>query len=328
MNKENIINYCNSIGLDTLGFIKCREFTELREFFYKRKNLGLENEFEEKDIDKRINPFNYMSEGKTIISIAFPYLHDLDYFDNGFSVYTRGKDYHKVVKSYLGKICGYIESIGGKAIPFVDSNFLPERYIAYLARVGFVGKNNLIITEKYGSYVFLGEIITDMEIDCDERDFKELSYFKECGECELCYKACPSKSINSYKKNSNICVSYLTQKKDLEDRHIKLLNGRVFGCDSCQNTCPYNEKINFSGINEFYPFDFMNKENSHELANINNRGFKESFLNTSCGWRGKNVLKRNALIKINNNNEDIKLIKTDSPYLKDYVDRLLNSNKI
>lgn len=122
MNKENIINYCNSIGLDTLGFIKCREFTELKEFFYKRRSLGLENEFEEKDIDKRINPFNYMSEGKTIISIAFPYLHDVDYFDNGFSVYTRGEDYHKVVKSYLGKICGYIESIGGKAIPFVDSN--------------------------------------------------------------------------------------------------------------------------------------------------------------------------------------------------------------
>ena len=213
MKKDEIISFCNSLGLDTLGFIKCREFTELKNFFYERKEKGLENEFEEEDVLKRINPFNYMEEGKTIISIAFPYLHDVNYFDNGFSVYTRGTDYHRVVKSYLNKICDFIESIGGKALSFVDSNFLPERYIAYLAGVGFIGKNNLIITKKYGSYVFLGEIITNLEIETNERNYEEIQSFKECGDCELCYKSCPSKAINPYKKNSNICVSYLTQKK-------------------------------------------------------------------------------------------------------------------
>ncbi|MDZ4975819.1 tRNA epoxyqueuosine(34) reductase QueG, partial [Clostridium perfringens] len=144
-----------------------------------------------------------------------------------------------------------------------------------------------------------------------------------CGECQLCYERCPSKAINAYRKNSNICVSYFTQKKDLEDKHIKLLKGRVFGCDSCQTSCPYNNNIRFSNINEFYPFEFMNRENTIELANINTREFKETFLNTSCGWRGKNVLKRNALIKMKDNNGDISAIKTDSPYLKDYVNRLL-----
>lgn len=328
MKKDEIISFCNSLGLDTLGFIKCREFTELKDFFYERKEKGLENEFEEEDVLKRINPFNYMEEGKTIISIAFPYLHDVNYFDNGFSVYTRGTDYHRVVKSYLNKICDFIESIGGKALSFVDSNFLPERYIAYLAGVGFIGKNNLIITKKYGSYVFLGEIITNLEIETNERNYEEIQSFKECGDCELCYKSCPSKAINPYKKNSNICVSYLTQKKDLDNKHIKLLKGRVFGCDSCQNSCPYNEKIELSKIEEFYPHDFMNRENSIELVNASTKEFKESFFITSCGWRGKNVLKRNALIKINNDKGDISSVKTDSPYLKDYVDRLLNSNKI
>ena len=328
MSKEKIIDFCNSLGLDTIGFIKCREFTELREFFYERKEKGVENEFEEEDIEKRVNPFNYMEEGKTIISIAFPYLHDIEYYDNGFSVYTRGEDYHKVVKSYLNKICEFIESIGGKAMSFVDSNFLPERYIAYLANIGFIGKNNLIITKKYGSFVFLGEIITDLEIETSERNFDEIQDFKECGNCEICYEKCPSKAINRYKKNSNICVSYFTQKKILEDKEIKLLKGRVFGCDSCQNSCPYNENIEFSKIEGFYPFDFMNKENTLELASIGTKDFKESFLKTSCGWRGKNVLKRNAIIKINSDNGDISNIKTDSPYLKDYVNRLLDNNKI
>ncbi|MBD7916402.1 tRNA epoxyqueuosine(34) reductase QueG [Clostridium sp. Sa3CUN1] len=328
MIKDEIVKFCGELGLDTIGFIKCREFTELKSFFYERKEKGLENEFEEKDVLKRINPYIYMEDGKTIISIAFPYLHDINYFDNGFSVYTRGTDYHKVVKSYLQKICDFIESKGGEALSFVDSNFLPERYIAYLGKVGFIGKNNLIITEKYGSYVFLGEIITNLEMETDERDYKEIQNFKECGECELCYKACPSKAINSYKKNSNICVSYFTQKKDLEDKHIKLLKGRVFGCDSCQTSCPYNNKIEYSKIEEFYPYDFMNRENSLELINSSTKEFKESFFKTSCGWRGKNVLKRNALIKINNDNGNIKDLKTDSPYLKDYLNRLLNSNKI
>lgn len=325
--REKIIKFCNELGLDTLGFIKCRKFEELRPFFEERRAKGLQNEFEEDDIEKRINPFNYMAEGKTIISIAFPYLHDVEYVDNGFSVYTRGTDYHRVVKSYLGKIAEYIESLGGEAMTFVDSNFLPERHIAYLARVGFVGKNNLIITKKYGSFVFLGEIITNLEIETDERDYRELKEFKECGECTNCYNNCPSKAINAYRKNSNICVSYFTQKKELKDKEIKLLGGRVFGCDSCQKPCPYNEGKEFSKIPEFYPFDFMNEDMTDMIADMGNKEFKETLQRTSCGWRGKNVLKRNAMIRLSKD-KDISKLKTDSPYLKEYLDRLLNGNKI
>ena len=134
--------------------------------------MGLENEFEETDIEKRINPMWYMERGKTIISIAFPYLWVENNIENGFSKYTKGLDYHRVVKKYLDKICDFIKSKGGEAISFVDSNTLPERYIAYLANIGFIGKNNMIITEKYGSYVFLGEIITDLELANEEiREF-------------------------------------------------------------------------------------------------------------------------------------------------------------
>ena len=164
MIKEEIVEFCNSIGIDTIGFIKCRRFNELVEFFEYRKKMKLENEFEEVDIEKRVNPQWYMKEGKTIISIAFPYLWPENNIENGFSKYTKGLDYHKVVKSYLDKICEFIKCKGGSAIPFVDSNTLPERYIAYLAGVGFIGRNNMIITKKYGSYVFLGEIITDLEL--------------------------------------------------------------------------------------------------------------------------------------------------------------------
>ena len=227
------------------------------------------------------------------------------------------------VKKYLDEICRLISENGGKAISFVDSNTLPERYIAYLAGIGFIGKNNMIITKDYGSYVFLGEIITDLTLfDKDKRVFNEIEKFKECGQCDICYKECPTKSINEIKKNPNICSSYITQKKDLSDIEIKLLKGKIFGCDMCQNKCPYNEDVKFSNIGEFKPLDFMEESNCEIYAGINNKAFKENILITSCGWRGKNIIKRNAIIRLHNEGRDIKKYKGDSPYLNDYIERL------
>jgi len=324
--KSEILKFCNSLGLDTVGFCSCRIFDELKPFFKQRKQKGLENEFEEKDIDKRINPKIYMEDGKTIISIAFPYLHD--FYENFkykndkfvyFSKYTLGRDYHKVISNYLKKICNFIESLGGKAIYFVDSNSLPERYIAYLCGIGFYGKNNMIITEKYGSYVFLGEIITDLEIEID----KPLK--QKCGNCDLCLNTCPTKAINKNENCPNICLSYITQKKEIEDVWFNKLDGRMFGCDSCQDICPFNKVINFSNLKEFIPYDYMKKINLKEIINIDNKTFKEKYAITSCGWRGKNIIIRNALINLakNNNIKYIDIDSINSPYVKNYYHRLL-----
>lgn len=323
MLKEKINEYCDSLGLDTIGFIKCRRFDELIDFYSYRKENGLENEFEESDIEKRINPNWYMKEGKAIISIAFPYLWFENNIDNGFSIYTKGLDYHRVVKSYLDKICIFINELGGEAVSFVDSNTLPERYIAYLAGIGFIGKNNMIITEKYGSYVFLGEIITNLDLSKEDvRKFEEIKEYKECGKCTNCYKECPTKSINVNRINPNICSSYITQKKELSDIDMKLLKGKIFGCDICQNTCPYNNNINYSNIEEFKPLNFMCNLEVEVYAEINNKFFKENISKTSCGWRGKNVIRRNAIIKLHNEGKDIKKYNGDSSYLNEYIQRL------
>jgi epoxyqueuosine reductase len=320
--KKSITHYCESLGLDTIGFCECRRFEESKDFFQNRKLKSLENEFEEENIEKRINPFIHMEEGRTIISIAFPYLHDLEQNSNlYFSKYTRGRDYHIVVSDYLKKICAYIENLGGKAIYFVDSNPLPERYIAYLCGVGFIGKNNMLITEKYGSYVFLGEIITDLVIEPDTP--KE----QKCGDCSQCMTTCPTKSINRGGSCPNICLSYITQKKQIEDSWFNKLGGRMFGCDSCQNICPFNQEIELSNIQGFKPHEHMQNICLEELSNIDNKIFKEKYAATSCGWRGKNILQRNALI-----NQAVLFKKLDiddktitSPYVKDYYHRLLKA---
>lgn len=326
--KEDIKNYCFSLGINSVGFIKCRRFEELKAFYEVRKSLNLQNEFEEDNIESRINSKEWFEEGKTIISIAFPYVFSDNNLktksENNFSIYTQGLDYHHVVNKYLNKICEIIEANGGKSKTFVDSNTLPERYLAYISGVGFIGKNNLIITPKHGSYVFLGEIITDLEIyDEDKRHFDEIDLFRECGECSICYDKCPTKSINNVRKNCNICLSYITQKKDLNDWEIKKLDGRMFGCDTCQLGCPYNSKIEKSELKEFKPLDWFYDYDEDYIIDMNNSMFKESFKKTSCGWRGKNILKRNALIRKyifkNESIDKLKTVKFESPYLEEYL---------
>ena len=330
--KEDIINYCTSLGIDSVGFVACRKFNELESFYKYRKENNLENEFEEKEIQKRIDSSEWFEGGKTIVSIAFPYLSlEKDCTDNGFSLYTQGTDYHVVVNKYLGEIEKIIESYGGKSKSFVDSNTLPERYLAFISGVGFIGKNNLIITKKHGSYVFLGEIVTDLEFyDEDKRSFDEINAFKECGDCNICYEECPTKAINKVRKNCNICLSYITQKKDLEDWEIVKLDGRMFGCDSCQLKCPYNRDAEKTSIEEFKVMDFMNECNDEFIINMNNGEFKSTFKRTSCGWRGKNILKRNAFIRRKLYlKKDVKfegMTKVESPYLQEYLNRLNKGN--
>ncbi|WP_251862112.1 tRNA epoxyqueuosine(34) reductase QueG [Clostridium sp. Marseille-Q2269] len=316
--KESIKEYCKSLRLDLVGFTKCRIFHELIPEFTERQNKNRQNEFEGKNINKRVDPFQYMKEGKTIISIAFPYLFNLDHkCDIYFSKYTQGRDYHIVVNEYLQKICNFIKSKGYRAEYFVDSNDLPERYIAYLCGIGFIGKNNMLITEKYGSYIFLGEIITDIEMDEDE------PIECKCKDCNRCIKVCPTDSLSS--KNPNICLSYITQKKHIEDEWMTKLKGRMFGCDTCQRICPYNNNVITSDIEEFKPFNYMENLNLEELIYINNKDFKEKYKLTSCGWRGKSILQRNALINCItlNNNVKVEGKNIKSPYVLDYYHRLL-----
>ncbi|MCI6189470.1 MAG: tRNA epoxyqueuosine(34) reductase QueG, partial [Clostridium sp.] len=211
-----------------------------------------------------------------------------------------------------------------RAVGFVDSNSLPERYIAYLSDVGFIGKNNMIITKKHGSYVFLGEIITDLEIENEtKRTFDMIANYEECGECRICIGECPTKSINKTKINPNICLSYMTQKKELNDKEINLLKkkGNIFGCDFCQLKCPYNENLEGKALKEFEILDYMNEE-PYIYANMDNKYFKEKISKTSCGWRGKNVIRRNAIINLKKKGIDIEEFKGNSEYINEYIDKL------
>jgi epoxyqueuosine reductase len=326
--KDSIKEYARSLGLELVGFSKCRVYSELIPCFNDRQNRKVQNEFEEKDIGRRVNPFLYMESGRTIVSIAFPYFHGENACRSkgraAFSKYTLGMDYHAAASGYLEKICARIEELGGKAAYFVDSNSLPERYIASMSGIGFIGRNNMLITKKYGSYVFLGEIITDLEIE-EDAPAENL-----CGGCLRCVEACPSGALKE--DNPNICLSYITQKKELDDSWLTRLGGRLFGCDTCQDACPFNSQTEESPLDCFRPLDFMCSPVLEEIAFMSNAVFREKYRRTSCGWRGKAILQRNALISMFQFEREaagrVRAEDFDSPLLKDICNRLLRVFKL
>ena len=168
------------------------------------------------------------------------------------SMHAWGRDYHKVVREILDKIgrqlSKHIENF--KYVPFTDTGPLADRYLAYLAGLGFYGRNNFIINEKYGSYVFIGYMLTNYPFEPD----KPLN--ATCLGCGQCIENCPGSAIPENDKGLVVekCVSYITQKKgSLTDDEKSLLRstGMVYGCDICQLSCPHNRKAAETPIPEF-----------------------------------------------------------------------------
>lgn len=324
--RDELICYIDSLDIP-YGFVECRKFLELKPYFDLKVKNDYLTEFEDCNIENRITPFLHYEEGKSIISIGVPYLRKDEKYNNLFSKYTQGEDYHKVVSYYLNSIGEIIRNHGYEYRIFCDTNKLPERYIAYLCGVGHIGRNSLLYTEKYGSYVFLGEIITNAylcenkTLDYYEQKFSDIEKFEECGICKRCLYKCPNKVL--FDKNFRTCISNLTQQKKLTKEECDNLNGMIFGCDVCQDNCPKNKNIEYSREEMFNVQEFMKSVYDEEILNMDNKFFLDNFKKVACSWRGKKTLIRNAIIKNKNNSKFLREIKFKSEELNNYRDLFL-----
>lgn len=215
------------------------------------------------------------NNAKTVITFVFPYKTKETPPEN-ISRYAAVPDYHKVCGGYLSKICEQLkEHIDKHQFEwFIDNSPLPEVYTAALSGLGVIGQNGLLITEKYGSFVFLGEIVTDLEIETKDQEVKH------CINCGLCKKVCP-------KGENTVCLSALSQKKgELNDSEIELLKkyGIIWGCDICAEVCPLNKNAEITYIKEFLE-GYRNRFNIGE--DIKDRAYE---------WRGEKTVTRNAKI--------------------------------
>ncbi|HLS22368.1 MAG TPA: tRNA epoxyqueuosine(34) reductase QueG [Pseudogracilibacillus sp.] len=302
--KEAIIAHSKEIGIDKIGFTTADPFTELKRRLIEQERLQYKSGFEKGSIEERTEPKRLLPGAQSIIAIALAYptkLKDAPKSKPGarrgiFSRTSWGTDYHVVLRERLEKLAAFIED---QVTDFsykimVDTGELSDRAVAERAGIGFSGKNASIITEEFGSFVYLGEMITNIPFEPDEP--VELS----CGDCRICLDACPTGAlVQGGQLNAQRCLSFLSQTKvSLPEPFREKLGTRLYGCDTCQLVCPFNKQIDFHLHEEFEPEPEVAKPLLQPMLQKTNREFREKFGHISGFWRGKNPLQRNAIIAL------------------------------
>ena len=288
--KSSIKAYANKLNIEYMGIVSAEPQRELQKWISVRREKYGVTPFEEQDIRLRTDPGKTLPGAKSVIVCLFPYYHDGNGAEN-ISMYARIPDYHRVVMAYLERICEFIQGIKPNCtlIPYVDNGPLADKYLAYRAGLGFYGKNTLFINPKYGSYCFIGYIITDIALEPDK------PMEETCRNCGACMKACPGNAIGEeHDFCAEKCVSYITQAKEITDEQKRILSKQtyVYGCDICQNVCPFNQNISKTPISEFMVPTLASFEEK-EIAGMSNREFKHRFSTYPFSWRSKEAILKN-----------------------------------
>ena len=304
MIKQQLIQYAREIGIDKIGFTNAEPFEGLMDILLAHRELGYESGFEEKDINKRVDPLLSLSDAKTIIAIAIAYPSKVENLPkneeenyHGFIARSAwGIDYHVILQEKLNQIGEFLQKLKPEAqfVTMTDTGVLSDHAVAERSGIGWIGKNSLLITPEFGSYVYLGELVTNIPLPID-KPMENL-----CGDCTICMKKCPTEAIvNPGQINAKTCLSFITQRKDmLEEQWMEKIGNRLYGCDTCQMVCPYNKGINSTHREEIQPNPELVKPLLKPLLKISNKEFQRTWGSTAAAWRGKKPLQRNAIIAL------------------------------
>ncbi len=306
-NKENYSQQIKQKALD-LGFLyvgisKAEQLDEeaLRLENWLNKNYHGKMAYMANHFDKRIDPRKLVDGAKSVISLVYNYYTEEKQEDENapkISQYAYGKDYHFVVKQKLKTLLNWIQEEIGEVYGrcFVDSAPVLERDWAKRSGVGWVGKNTLLIHPKQGSFFFLAELIIDLELDTDHpiRD--------HCGTCTRCIDACPTEAISpeGYFMDGSKCISYLTieLKEAIPEEFKGKMDNWMFGCDICQQVCPWNRFSTPHQEQEFLPHPDLLAMNRSDWEEITEEVFRKVFK--------KSAVKRTKYVGLKRNIEFLK----------------------
>jgi epoxyqueuosine reductase len=244
--------------------------------------------------DKRVDPSELVENARSVISLLYNYypkksIQEKDNFK--IARYAYGKDYHFIIKDRLKEFLHVLkkEIPGAEGRVFVDSAPVLERQWAARSGLGWIGKNTMLINKKAGSYLFIADIITTMEFVYDNPigDF--------CGTCTRCVEACPTNALKPYEMDASKCISYLTieLKEDIPEYFKGKLNDWIFGCDICQEACPWNRFSKPHNEPQFLPAEELYSMNKNKWRELNEARFQLFFRKSAVKRTKFYGLKRN-----------------------------------
>lgn len=295
-----------SLGIDKIGIASAEPFRALKDILLRHREAGRESGFEEPDLDKRTDPSLLFDRPQSLIAIAIAYpskLQDPPKSEPGarrgmISRSAWGLDYHHVLRDRLARLEAWLrERVPElRAESMVDTGALVDRAVAERAGIGWSGKNASIITPEWGSWVYLGEMITNLPLPPDE------PVTESCGSCTKCIDACPTGAlVGPGQLDAKKCISFVTQTKDwVSEDMMRKIGNRLYGCDTCQIVCPVNRGKNWTHQPELQPDPEKVKPLLVPLLTMSNREFRETYGDSASSWRGKKPIQRNAVIGLGN----------------------------
>jgi len=249
--------------------------------------------------EKRVDPGKLVPGTKTVVSVLLNYYPEeiQRHKDTPvISKYAYGRDYHFTVREKLKELFGFIKKniypeLEGRW--FTDSAPVLDRVWAVRAGLGWIGKNGNLISKKWGSFVFIGELMLNVEIDDEPPEIKNA-----CGNCTRCIDACPTGAIvKPGVIDGGRCISYLTieHKGNIPEEFNGKFRNRVFGCDICQDVCPWNSKLTSTTEPDFKPSERFLNLTSEQMMEMRESDFNEMFHESPLKRTGYNGFRRNIL---------------------------------
>ncbi len=281
-------------GISKAGFLE-EEAPRLEAWL--KKGMHGEMQYMENHFDKRLDPRLLVDGAKSVISLALNYYTDeqqTDPLSPKISKYAFGADYHLVIKEKLKQLLQVINQeigeVGGRA--FVDSAPVLDKAWAKKAGLGWIGKNTNLINKKAGSFFFLAELIVDIELE-----YEIAPNADHCGTCTSCIDACPTEAIvGPYIVDGSRCISYLTieLKNEMPQEFKGKMDNWMFGCDVCQDVCPWNKFSVLHNEPAFTPHSDLLHLNKQDWEDITEEVFQKVFKNSAVKRTKFSGLKRNV----------------------------------
>ena len=299
------------LGFDAVGFAPAQLSPEARQLRMERMAEFLERGFQGDmgwlvdRTEQRVDPATLWPEARTVVSVALNYGPTSDPRDvlseherGAVSVYAQGRDYHDVMKSRLKQLGRFIWDTYHHSLKvFVDTAPLMEKLAAQQAGHGWQGKHTNLVSRRFGSWLFLGELLLSIELPADEPETNH------CGQCRACLDACPTNAFPTpYKLDARRCISYLTiEHQGPIDREFRTaLGNRIYGCDDCLAACPWNKFARESREAAFTPRAELQAPLLSELATLDDATFRTRFSGTAVKRIGRDRFLRNVAYALGN----------------------------
>ena len=305
LSRDTIVDRARALGFDLCGVARAERHPRLARLaeWIAQGRAGTMNWLAE-SMDERLDPQRVLPSARSVISVGVVYNTPGERVDRPADAvtiarYARGDDYHEVVHARLRELLKWMADAHGpglEALSCVDAGPIQERVFAEAAGLGWIGKNTCVINPLLGSWLFLGEIITNLELEADA------PAFDQCGTCTRCIEACPTGAIvQPYEVDATRCLSYLTiEVRGAVDESMRpSIRHEVFGCDICQDVCPWNRRAAESADPAWHPRESLASPSLLELCRMTDEAWRRVLKGSAMRRAGLRGIRRSLAYAAN-----------------------------